>query len=475
VFVEGDAGIGKSRLLSDFEADVRRAGLRWSWVDNVSYGSTEPYRFTRAVAQVAADEHGTDSGSFARELLFTPDVDPDMARRWAGGIAAVAREAAFTGWEAEAQLVPADPAEVAEDLRSVAKRYMDRLIEIDGPRVMVIDDLHWLDQSSAGIFEELVGLTDVLPLALLVGGRPGSWPANLDRSRLIRISLEGLDVAETGELARSVAGVAVQPDDILRLHARTGGNPLFIGETVRAIVDDGAITADGRLALGGPGHQPVPATLRALLGSRIDALTPESRAVLRVASVLGMSFHEDVVDDVLAEHVDAARYERLAEAAMIVPIDASGGWRFCHPLIHDAAYAALLATDRKALHTRVADRMEAGARTGAIGAIARHRAEAGDAVRAVPALIRAAESAVALGARAEAAAYLEMAIGLEGDGPARSALERRLGELRSLGDAVVPGATGLDAPVAARAAGVGHGAGLLAEPGQGGRGGGLPG
>jgi predicted ATPase len=352
---------------------------------------------------------------------------------------------------------------------------MDRLIEIDGPRVMVIDDLHWLDQSSAGIFEELVGLTDALPLALLVGGRPGSWPATLDRSRLIRISLEGLDVAETGELARSVAGVAVQPDDILRLHARTGGNPLFIGETVRAIVDDGAITADGRLALGGPGHQPVPATLRALLGSRIDALTPESRAVLRVASVLGMSFHEDVVDDVLAEHVDAARYERLAEAAMIVPIDASGGWRFCHPLIHDAAYAGLLATDRKALHTRVADRMEAGARTGAIGAIARHRAEAGDAVRAVPALIRAAESAVALGARAEAAAYLEMAIGLEGDGPARSALERRLGEIRSLADALAPGATGLDAPVPARAAGVGHGAGVLAEPGQGGRGGGLPG
>jgi len=123
---------------------------------------------------------------------------------------------------------------------------------------------------------------------------------------------------------------------------------LFIGETVRAIVDDGAITIDGHMALGGAGHQPVPATLRALLGSRIDALSPESRAVLRVASVVGMTFRENVVEEVMDERVDAARYERLAEAAMIVPLDASGGWSFCHPLIHDAAYAGLLAIDRQA-------------------------------------------------------------------------------------------------------------------------------
>jgi predicted ATPase len=117
---------------------------------------------------------------------------------------------------------------------------------------------------------------------------------------------------------------------------------------------------------------------------------------------------------------------------MIVPVDASGGWRFCHPLIHDAAYAGLLATDRKALHARVADRLESRSPVGPLGAIARHRGEAGDAVRAVPLLIRAAESAVVLGARAEAAAYLDMAVGLESGGPAHDELEHRLTELRSM-------------------------------------------
>jgi class 3 adenylate cyclase len=436
VLVEGEAGIGKSRLLADLEAEAHRAGVAWTWVDNVSYGAVEPYRFARALAQAVAEEHATDSGSFVRQMLFTAEVNPDDARRWAGGVAAIAREAAFSGWEAEADLVPPDPADVARDLRSVAVRYLERLIELDGPRVVVVDDLHWLDQSSAGIFEELVRLSAILPLAILVGSRPGARPAALDGDGVQHVFLEGLDVTETGELARAVAGVAVEPDDVLHLHTRTGGNPLFIGETVRAIVDDGAITTDGRLALVRPGKTTVPVTLRALLGSRIDALSVESRAVLRVASVIGMSFREVVVEEVLEERVDPGRYERLAEAAMIVPGDASGGWRFCHPLIHDAAYASLLASDRKTLHARVADRIESRSPDAPLGVIARHRAAAGDGLRAVPLLVRAAESALGLGARAEAAGYLEMAAELEVPGPERDELQRRTSEIRAMAASV---------------------------------------
>jgi len=402
----------------------------------MSYGASDPYRFARSLAQLFADEHGTDSGSLTRRLLFTPDISDEDARRWAGAIAAMAREASFSGWEAEAALVPREPAELARDLRSLAVRYIEQLIALDGPRVIVIDDLHWLDRSSAGVFGELLGLTRTLPLLILIGSRPGPLPVPLEGHPVKRLVLEGLDVAQTGELAQAVAGIAVEPGDVRRLHARTGGNPLFIGETVRAIVDDGAITSDGRLGLEDPGRATVPATLRALLGSRIDALSADTRAVLRVASVIGMSFRENVVEEVLEERVESDQYERLADAALIVPADASGGWRFCHPLIHDAAYASLLASDRRALHARVADLIEASPRAGPIGLIARHRAAAGDAVRAVPLLIRAAESAVGLGARAEAAAYLETAAGLEGPGPARDDLERQAAELRGAPAAV---------------------------------------
>jgi class 3 adenylate cyclase len=429
VLVEGEAGIGKSRLLAGFQADARRAGLAWTWVDNVSYGGAQPYRFARSLAQVVAEEHGTDSGTLTRQILFTADADPAEARRWAGGIAAVARDAAFSGWEAEADLVPSDPADVARDLRSVAVRYVERLLDLDGPRVIVVDDLHWLDPSSAGIFEELVALSARLPLVVLVGSRPDAVRAKPTGEHVRSIVLEGLDEDETGELAGAVAGATLDAADVRRLYARTGGNPLFIGETVRAIVDEGAVTSDGRLEIGESTDSAVPVTLRALLGSRIDALSTDARTVLRVGAVLGMSFREATIEGVLGEPVDAEVYERLAEAAMIVPVDANGGWRFCHPLIHDAAYRSLLAPDRRTLHARVADRIEALQPTSSVGVIARHRAAAGDAERAIPLLIRAAEQAEDLGAGAEAAAYFTAAADMAG-GPVAAELRERASEAR---------------------------------------------
>jgi class 3 adenylate cyclase len=428
--LEGEAGIGKSRLLAGLEDDARRAGFGWTWVDNVSYGAGDPYRFGRSLAQTIATEHGTDSGSFVRGLLLTGDTHPADARRWAGAVAAIARDAAFSGWEAEADLVPPDPAEVATAVRSLARAYLERLLDLDGPRVVVVDDLQWLDPSSAGIFDEVVDIAFRRPVVVLVGSRPaGQIHPALERPEVVRLALSGLDEQETGELAQALAGAAVASDDARRLHLRTGGNPLFISETVRAMVDDGAITTDGRLAIS-PAAVDVPVTLRALLGGRIDALSLQSRAILRVGSVIGMTFREAVVEDVLGEPVEPALYERLAEAAMIVPLDARGGWRFCHPLIHDAAYRSLLATDRATLHTRVADRIEAGQPDGPVATIARHRAAAGDAGRAVPLLVRAAEQASSLGASAEAAGYLEAAASLEMDSDAAADLWHRAAEVR---------------------------------------------
>ena len=429
--VEGDAGIGKSRLLADLETDARRLGVRWSWVDNVSYGGGDPYRFGRSLAQVFADEHGIDSGSFARRLLFTADVDEADVRRWSGAIAAMARDASFSGWEAEAALAPIDPVEVAASIRSLARAYLERLIELDGPRVIVVDDLHWLDPSSAGIFGELVEVALQRPVLVLVGSRPtGPVHLALDRPEVRRLTLGGLDEAQTGELAEAVAGTIVESADVHRLHLRTGGNPLFIGETVRASVDEGAITDDGRLTIGRDAGPDVPVTLRALLGSRIDALGRDARTVVRVGAVIGMTFREAVVEDVLGEPVSAAVFERLAEAAMIVPLDSRGGWRFCHPLIHDAAYRSLLSTDRATLHARIADRIEAGEREAPVATIARHRAAAGDAERAIPLLRRAADQAASLGAYAEAAGYLDTAAGLELDAEAATELRRQAGEIR---------------------------------------------
>jgi adenylate cyclase len=425
VVVEGDAGMGKSRLLASVEDVARDAGFAWTWTDNVSYGTNEPYRWARLFAQAIADEHGVDSGALVRRFLFTDDLSPDVRRRYGGAIAAIARDAAFSGWEAEAADMPSDPAEIGATLIEVAARYLDRLLATTGPRVIVIDDLHWLDPSSVGMVELVAERSAAHRVLILAASRPGPLPAWAMGDAVTRIRLDGLAQPETGWLATLVARAALDADGARRIHERTGGNPLFVSETVRAYLEDGTLAwRDGRVALTGRGDQRLPVTLRAVLGARIDGLPADEREILGVASVIGITFQPSDVEDLLDRRLEPTAFEHLAEAALIAPNE-DGQWRFGHALIHDAAYAGMLASRRRILHGRLADRLERPDSGAAPGQIAAHRVAAGDVTRAVPALREAAEWAVALGAVAEAAAFWRRAADLaDADDPGAGSVDR---------------------------------------------------
>ena len=417
VVVAGDAGVGKSRLLADLELDARAAGFAWTWTENVSYGTGEPYRFIRHFAQVIADEHATDSGAFARRLLFTDELAPDQARRFAGAIAAVARDAAFSGWEAEAALAPTEPAEVVSAVLEVSLQYSRRLSAELGPRVVVVDDVHWADQSSRPMIDQLVREAPTLRFLVLIGTRPGRRPAWSRYPHVTWLELSGLGPDETDQLAGELAGSPLHPGDSARLHERTEGNPLFIGEILRASLEDGGFAIGGRLSLDdGVAGGRVPLTLRSLLGARIDALHEDAREFLQVASVVGMTFQAALVAELAGAALDAALVGRLGDSTLVVPVDPGGTWRFGHPLVRDVAYAGLLASRRRELHGRLADRLE-GRPGGAIGRIAQHRALAADIERAIPLLEEAAAQALALGATAEAAGFWRSAAELLGGGP----------------------------------------------------------
>lgn len=454
VVLVGEAGVGKSRLLAAAEAGARREGFAWTWTENVSYARGEPYRYARLFAQSAADEHGLDSGSFARRLLFTDDVGPEAIRRYGGAIAAIARDAAFSGWEAEAPDAPVEPAEITVALTEVAERYIERLLEVAGPRVVVIDDLHWLDPSSVGMVEMLVDMSSRAPLVILAGTRPGDLPAWIERPNVTRLDLGGLSQPETAQLATLVARAALDADDARNIHERTGGNPLFVGETVRAFLEDGTLEwRDGRVILVDTVAPRVPITLRAVLGARIDALEPEAREALGVASVIGIRFQGAVVEELLDAPLRPGTLQTLSEAALIVPIDDVDTWRFAHALIHDAAYAGLLTARRRALHARLADRLEARARPTLLVQIAGHRAAAGDTARAVPLLREAAESAMSLGAVAEAAAFWRQAADLgaavDPDAAERDAASAAAAERVAAARQDVAGTGGVDPDVTA--------------------------
>jgi predicted ATPase len=126
--------------------------------------------------------------------------------------------------------------------------------------------------------------------------------------------------------------------------------------------------------------------------------------VLGVASVVGIGFTDDALEDLLEAPIPPGALDRLADAALVVRLD-DGSWRFSHPLVHDAAYAGLLATRRRRLHARLADRIEAGPQPISMPALAVHRAASGDPERAIPLLVEAAAAALAMGAASEAAGF----------------------------------------------------------------------
>ncbi len=425
LLIEGEAGVGKSRLLQAAEGLARDGDYAWSWTENVSYGQNEPYRWARLFAQVIADEHGLDSGTMARRLLFTDDLDDAQRRRFGGAVAAIARDAAFTGWEAEAADTPNDPGEVSAALAEVASRYIDRLLAVTGPRVVVIDDLQWLDPSSVGMVDLVIERCASHPLVVLAASRPGPLPAWATHPDVRHISLTGLEEPETARLATIVARAAVDADGAQSIHARTGGNPLFVGETVRAFLEDGTLQwRDGIVAMSGSAGTRLPITLRTILGARIDALPAAARDALGVASVIGVSFRPSTVEALLEGPLGTDAFEQLAASALVTPYH-DDQWRFAHTLIHEAAYAGLLASRRRLLHGRLADRLERGVEPSTPRLIAAHRVAAGDIARAIPLLREAAESALALGAVAEAAASWRQAADLEAsDDPAGAEIDR---------------------------------------------------
>ncbi len=425
ILVIGDPGIGKSRLFADLESDARSKGMAWTWTENTSYGQAEPYRFARLFAQAAADEHGMDSGSYTRALLFTNDLDPAVVRQYGGAIAAIARDAAFSGWEAEATDMPADSTAVTATLLEVAGRYVDRLIETSGPRVVVVDDLHWIDASSVAMIEVLVERASRLPLVVLAGMRPVERPTWTSRPGVEGIDLSGLSMPETAQLATQIARAAFDADGARRIHERTAGNPLFVTETVRASLDDGTLAwHDGRVTLSEGPVTSVPLTLRAVLGARIDALPPDAREALGVASVVGMRFDQAWIEDLMGTRLPPGTLERVADAGLVAR-DADPGWRFSHPLIHDTAYAGVLAVRRRQLHASYADQLEARHDPRAVSLIAVHRAASGDAARAIPLLEAAATSALVLGAATEAASFWRTAADLTTDASAAAAYRSR--------------------------------------------------
>jgi tetratricopeptide (TPR) repeat protein len=404
VLLQGEAGIGKSRLLQTLRMQLRET----PHAEIVFYCS--PQHQTSALWPVIQQLHrvlgfaGEVDDVARRERLrrFLGDLDLDSADV-VEPLAMLLGLSADPEWDAG----PADPGQVRRAVFAALSR-MTSAMQRRRPVLVVVEDAHWIDPSTT----ELVGqmLSDIASqrLFVLLTARPEFRAPWSNSSPMVTLPLARLSRRETEAMIRGVA-----PDlpaaMLAQLVAKTDGVPLFIEELTKSVAESSSNVGFGAAI-------EIPATLQAALHTRLDRLAP-IRQIIQVAALLGRVFDADLL--IAVSQRDAAAVKRalhdLIEAELIYPRrdPHCESYQFKHALIQDAAIGTLLRNQRAQLHRQIAValvelRADAVERNPEF--LAHHLQEAGDWGAALDHWQKAGVAAMARAASREAVSHFANAI-----------------------------------------------------------------
>lgn len=338
VEIVGAPGMGKTRLLG--ELTRRAAGSTVLSASCELYSSSTPYLPFRLLLRNALG-------------IPTEAAKPDAARQLR---AAVRRHApALVRW-LPLVAVPLDlelPA--TRESRELAEEFVRETIEetvmellrqtLAGPTVLIIEDVHWLDEASSDLLGRLAGDASDRPWLVCVTRRAeetGFVASDLPQS--VRLDLSPLTKADAVELlVEATEDSPLHRHEVTALAERSGGNPLFVRELLRVARETGGV------------HE-LPDSIEAMAVAQIDRLAAADRRLLRRAAVLGVGFDDKLLEALFDEPpVGRSAWERLAD---VVVEDGQGRHRFRHALIRDAAYEGLPFSRRCELHSRAGEEIE---------------------------------------------------------------------------------------------------------------------
>jgi len=479
LFVTGEAGIGKTRLIAELRsrfATGSSSGGPPLWVEGrcASFGQGVPYGPFRELL---------------REWLGTSPQQPQLRTR-----VTLRREvdalfgeeasriypllATVLGLPLEREVADAVASHAPDARRGAIFDAVRSLIErlaADRPVVLAIEDVHWADPTSVDLIDHLLPATDLAALLIVLAERPeeNSPSRQLRESarrglghRSHEIDLLPLPEDAAAVMLRSLLDATSLPaplDDVLRL---ADGNPFFLEELVRSLLDGGHLTrgddgwhCDDALRL------EVPHTVEGLLLSRIDRLAAPARDALDAGAVLGRQFAfelADVLCDAATDVGGGLRELQRADLVREVRRWPQREYRFKHALVHEVAYQALAPDRRRELHRRAAHGIETVVPdrvAESYAVLARHCREAGELGRAAAYYRLAGDGARAVNAVDEAIAHFSAGVAIEegdadvdrttvaglrggrgrvwfqrGDHGAAAELERALAAARAAGD-----------------------------------------
>jgi predicted ATPase/DNA-binding winged helix-turn-helix (wHTH) protein len=426
VLVSGDPGIGKSRLLAEFEQErsaephhclkyfgaLRQAGTSLYPVigelqraAGFETGDSPEDRFARLTALLQpAGAPASDGAMLLGDLLSLPTPDPEALQR----------------------LSPEQ--RKARTLATVLARI--KALAEDRPVLVLVEDAHWLDPTSLELLRQLAAAIRRIPVMLLVTARPEfqpPWPIGAD------LRLVGLDPGDAALLIDRVVGGKALPKEVAdNILGHADGIPLHIEELTKGLLESGALRErPHRYELAGPypAHL-VPASLTALLASRLDRLG-RAKEVAQIGAVIGREFRRDLLGAVCSwpqnELKDAL--DALVNSGLVRRWGTGGAatYSFKHALVQEAAYESLLGETRRRLHASIAEALEKQFPDVAASQpelLAHHASEAGLAEKAAGLWGKAGIHSLRRSALLEATAHLNRALGRIATLPATPDLRR---------------------------------------------------
>lgn len=431
VLLEGEAGVGKTRVLDAIADAARARGMRVLRGGSREAGGPAFAPWSQALEDLLAASSDSDLAAFA-----DPAIGP-----WVAALVPILVER-IPG------LSPVAPEAGREESRWRQFDAISRVLVAAArsqPLVVLLDDLHWADAASLRLVEHLI--PELRRHAILLIGAHREAPASLLsvlRGEIARLGggdalrVERLSQDHVGSLLSALFGEALDPSLVAAIHERTSGNPFFVVEMARELaprLGDGPAAVQDALA-------GVPEAVRQVVNGRVARLPELTRGLLELAATCGPEFDVALVQRATDDGADAVldALEQALRARLIEEVPgAVGRMRFAHGLIHEAIRAELSGLRRARLHLALGEALEAQAGGDAgppAAALAHHFCEAaalGTAERAARWSIRAGDAALGRVAYEEAAGHFERAVSLVD--PATLAPQERFELLFALGRA----------------------------------------
>jgi ABC-type transport system substrate-binding protein/class 3 adenylate cyclase len=416
VSIIGEPGIGKTRLVWEVR-DRYRERARFIEARGVSYAQNFPYWPIRDLLR-----EWLGVGATTPEARVRLELKAELAHL-------LGKEEAEDAYPFLASLVgvtlePEAQGAIKElNRESIQSRTFEVFFELvcklaeEEPLCLVFEDVHWADEATLELIETSLGITDESAVALFFLCRPerdhGSWRL-IERARQLyphryrEVEVRPLP-ADSSRVLVSHAAEGELPESVAELLAeRSGGNPFFLEEAIRDLIERGALqrrNGGWELAVD-VDELAIPAAVQGTLQARLDRLDPQAREVLSLAAVIGRTFglpllERLVPDDLMQALSELQRLDLIVEKRRRPNLE----YRFRHGLVQEVAYASLVDSKRRKLHKRVGEALESifqEAPEEAYGLLARHFTEADEPEKAVDYLLKAGDAARAVYADKEA-------------------------------------------------------------------------